>query len=78
MRRCWLNALDATVNRFTDGIPIGHFVMAITGRRAPRVCGVKAGWSPLAFSRLSLNPADSFCLRASRSMLRNCMTRSAS
>jgi hypothetical protein len=30
------------------------------------------------FSRLSLDPADSFCLRASRSLLRNCMTRSAS
>ena len=33
MRRCWLNALAATVNRFTDGIAIRHFVMAITGRR---------------------------------------------
>ena len=27
------------------------------------------------FSRLSLDPADSFCLRASRSLLRNCMRR---
>jgi predicted DNA-binding ribbon-helix-helix protein len=30
------------------------------------------------FSRLSLSPADSFCDRAFCSMLRNCMTRSAS
>jgi hypothetical protein len=43
VRRCWLNALGATVNRFTGGITIGHFVMAITGRHIlPGVCGDRA------------------------------------
>jgi hypothetical protein len=31
VRRCWLNALGATVNWFTGGIAFGHSVMAITG-----------------------------------------------
>jgi hypothetical protein len=31
VRACWLNALGATVNQFTNGISIGHFVMTITG-----------------------------------------------
>jgi hypothetical protein len=30
----WLNALHGTVNRFTDGDQIRHFVMTITGERA--------------------------------------------
>jgi hypothetical protein len=47
VRRCWLNTLGATVNWFTGGIAFGHSVMAITGRRAPRVYRVKAGWSSL-------------------------------
>ena len=32
MRAHWLNALAATVNRFTGGTQIRHFVMAITPR----------------------------------------------
>ena len=56
VRRCWLNTLGATVNWFTGGIAFGHSVMAITGRRAPRVYGVKAGWSSLTLLPSPLTP----------------------
>ena len=34
MRPHWLNALGPTVNRFTGGTQIRHFVIAITGESA--------------------------------------------
>ena len=61
VRRCWLNALGATVNWVTGGISIGHFVMAITGRHySLRVCGDRGHPSPRPdayLRRLAARPA---------------------